>query len=255
MKMNDNRTCREAVDSFIGKKYGAHAEYLWQRDPNSCVYRHEDNRKWFGIIMVIPREKLGLEGSGRVEILNLKLSDVLAVELLTQNAGFFPAYHMGSGSTWVTILLDGTVQPEQIYPLIDESFGVTAPKAKKDKLRAPKEWLIPANPKYYDIESAFRETRVLTWKQGAGIRKGDTVYMYVGAPVSAVLYKCAVEETDIPCDYRGEHLTITKLMKIRLLREYDRERFTFAVLNNEFGIFAVRGPRGVPNSLSIALND
>lgn len=37
--------------------------------------------------------------------------------------------------------------------------------------------------------------------------------MNVGAPVSAVLYKCKVTESDIPYNYQEENLTITALMK------------------------------------------
>ena len=68
-------------------------------------------------------------------------------------------------------------------------------------IRPPKEWLIPSNPKYYDIIHAFDDTDEIDWKQGAGIKTGDTVFMYVGSPVSAVLYKCKVTETDIPYSY------------------------------------------------------
>ena len=78
--------------------------------------------------------------------------------------------------------------------------------------------------------------------------------MYVAAPVSAILYKCRVLETDIPYDYQDKNLTITSLMKIELLKRYDRNKFTFSVLGDEYGIYAVRGPRGVPHSLSDALN-
>ena len=82
---------------------------------------------------------------------------------------------------------------------------------------------------------------------------GDTVFMYVGAPVSAVLYKCKVTETNIPYQYQDKNLTISALMKIRLLKRYAPEQFTFEVLKSEYGIYAIRGPRGVPNSLSSAL--
>ena len=71
--------------------------------------------------------------------------------------------------------------------------------------------------------------------------------------VSAVLYKCKVTETNIPYQYQDKNLTISALMKIRLLKRYAPEQFTFEVLKSEYGIFAVRGPRGVPNSLSEAL--
>ena len=120
-------------------------------------------------------------------------------------------------------------------------------------MRPPKEWIIPANPKYYDIEHAFDYEEEINWKQGAGVKTGDTVFMYVAAPVSAVLFKCKVTETDIPCDFRGGELSIKALMKIKLLKRYAPDEFTFERLKKEYGIFAVRGPRGIPNSLSADL--
>ena len=69
----------------------------------------------------------------------------------------------------------------------------------------------------------------------------------------AVLYKCKVTETDIPYKYEDKNLTINSLMKIELVKKYREDQFTFDVLKKEYGIFAVRGPRGIPNSLSAAL--
>ena len=83
----------------------------------------------------------------------------------------------------------------------------------------------------------------------------DTVYMYVAAPVSAILYRCRVLETDIPYRYEDENLTITALMKVHLERRYPRDQFTFERLRNEFGVSAVRGPRGVPYGLEEALKE
>ena len=42
------------------------------------------------------------------------------------------------------------------------------------------------------------------------------MFMYVGAPVSAILYKCKVTEVDIPYDYEDKNLKITALMNIKL---------------------------------------
>ena len=39
-------------------------------------------------------------------------------------------------------------------------------------------------------------------------------------------------------------------MRLKLQRRYERDRFTFERLSNEFGVTAVRGPRGVPYGLS-----
>ena len=240
---------REDVFQYVRKKYKSEIEYLWLRDPNSAVFRHRDNQKWYGIVMKIPRSKLGLNTDELVDVLNVKLDSPLLADLLTREAGFFPGYHMNH-SNWVSILLDGSVPLDEVCDWIDRSFLVTASAGTKQAARPPKEWLIPSNPKYFDIVHAFDDKDEINWKQGAGIKKGDTVYLYVGAPVSAILYKCKVTETDIPYRFRREGLTIKSLMKIRLLKRYDPKRFTFAVLNEQYRIFAVRGPRGIPEDLS-----
>ena len=49
------------------------------------------------------------------------------------------------------------------------------------------------------------------------------------------------------------NLRITALMKIKLLKRYKLDAFTFEKLGSEYGIYAVRGPRGIPHSLSAAL--
>lgn len=151
------------------------------------------------------------------------------------------------------MLLDGTVAMKELQSLIDESFIVTSKKYRKAQERPPKEWLIPANPKYYDVLHAFDKKDEIDWKQGNGILVGDTVFMYAAAPISAILYKCKVTKTDIPYDYSENGLTIKSLMKIKLLKGYEPNDFTFELLKEEYGIYAVRGPRGIPNSLSEAL--
>ena len=243
---------RQKLFDHVKKKYKAKPEYLWKRYPDYAIFRHSDNNKWFGLVMDVPRYKLGLDGDERVDILNVKLSDPFFVDMLIQREGFFKGYHISKGN-WVSILLDGTVAFDEICNLLDESYVTTASKQKKQKIRPPKEWIVPANPKYYDIVHAFDNTDKIDWKQGAGIKAGDTVFMYVASPISAILYKCKVTETDIPYKYADENLTITALMKIKLLKRYKPEKFTFDVLKEEYGIYAIRGPRGIPNSLSAAL--
>ena len=245
-------TVREKVYQYVKKKYGNEPEYLWLRFPDYAVFRHEDNRKWYGLIMDVPRKNLGLPGEGRVDILNVKLDDLLLADMLVQREGYLRGYHLNRGN-WISILLDGTVPEEEIEDMIDLSYRVTASSRKKQKIRPPKEWVVPANPKYYDIVHAFDQQEEIDWKHGAGIRTGDTVFMYVAAPVSAILYECVVTETDIPFTYADKNLSMTALMKIRLKRRYSPDQFTFERLNNEYGIFAVRGPRGIPNGLSSAL--
>ena len=243
---------RQTVFDYIKKKYHVLPEYPWRKYDSNAVFRHTDNKKWFALVMDVQGNKLGLSGSEYIDVVNLKMDDLFFRDIIIKEDGIMPAYHMNK-MHWVTVLLNGMVPEKRVLELIDMSFLATASAKKKEKVRPPKEWIIPSNPKYYDIIHAFDETDTIDWKQGAGIKMGDTVFMYVGAPVSAVLYKCKVTETNIPYQYQDKNLTISALMKIRLLKRYAPEQFTFEVLKSEYGIYAIRGPRGVPNSLSSAL--
>lgn len=247
------QSLRNETTDYIKSKYNAEPEYLWAKFPNYAVFRHGDNKKCFALIMDIPYDKIDRSKSGRVEILNIKVNDLLLRDLLLRQEGCYRGYHISRGN-WLSVVLDGTFPLENIMSLIDTSFSTTASVKKRQEMRPPKEWLIPSNPKYYDVISAFDNNDIITWKQGRGIKKNDTVFLYVGSPISAILYKCKVIGTDIPFDFQTEGLTIKKLMKIQLQKRYRADDFTFERLKTEYGIFAVRGPRGVPDSLSRALN-
>ena len=243
---------RDQLFAYVKKKYQAEPEYLWRRYPEYAIFRHSDNQKWFGLVMNVKEKSLGVQGEDVVDILNVKLPDPRLADLLIQEPGYFRGYHISRGN-WVSILLDGSVPFEDVCRWLDESYVTTASREKKQKLRPPKEWIVPANPKYYDVEAAFSSADEIDWKQGAGVKKGDTVFLYVAAPISAIFYKCRVTKTDIPFRYNDGKMQMKALMKIKLQKRYPRDRFTFDVLRSEYGIYAVRGPRGIPESLSRAL--
>ena len=243
---------RQTIFNYIKKKYKISPEYPWRRDNTSAVFRHADNKKWFALVMTVQGNRLGLADNCWTDVINLKIDDLFYRDLVLRDDGILPAYHMNK-MHWISVLLDGTVPDDKVFELVDISFMATASARNKEKIRPAKEWIIPSNPKYYDVIQAFNEADLIDWKQGAGIKKGDTVFLYVGAPVSAILYKCKVTETGIPYHYQDKNLTITALMKIKLLKRYPPDQFTFERLKSEFGIYAVRGPRGIPNSLSAVL--
>ena len=243
---------RQNVFDYIKKKYKVLPEYPWRKYGGSAVFRHSDNSKWFALVMDVQGDKVGLSGTDYVDVINLKVDDMFFRDMIIQEDGIMPAYHMNK-MHWISVRLDGTVPEDRVFSLIDMSYLATASAKKKEKIRPPKEWIIPANPKYFDIMHAFDDTDTINWKHGAGIKKGDIVFMYVGAPVSSVMYKCKVIETDIPYNHEHKYITIKALMKIKLQKRYEAERFTFETLKTEYGIYAVRGPRGIPNSLSVAL--
>ena len=228
------------IASLILQRYGIKPEFLWEKTPECGVFRNGRSDRWFAIIMLIGRERLVADEEGEVEVMNLKLDDRVA-EWLGRD-GIYPAYHMNKKS-WVSVALDETLSDEQIMELAAISFGHSDVRG---------EWLFPANPAYYDVIGAFEKSEIINWKQTGKVSVGDTVYLYVGQPYSAIMYGCEVLQTDIPYDYQDANLTIRKLMKIRLLKRYDPDRFSFRVLNG-YGIRAIRGPRGVPAALSEAL--
>ena len=51
---------------------------------------------------------------------------------------------------------------------------------------------------YYDIFGAFRDLKVLDWKQTSTIiAVGDSVYIYVSNPIRAIMFKCKVNKVNL----------------------------------------------------------
>lgn len=125
---------REAVLELAQEQYSTEAEYLWARTPNFAVLRHP-NTKWYGVVMDLPRSRLGLPGEGLVDALNVQCSPLMAGSL-RQQPGILPGYHMNK-EKWITVLLDGTVDLEEIAILLDMSYDIARDKVKR-KMRKPK---------------------------------------------------------------------------------------------------------------------
>ena len=134
------------------------------------------------------------------------------------------------------------------------SFQETSAQKKKrtPRLGGQREWIVPANPKYYDVQKAFQEQDVILWKQSNHITVGDIVYLYVAAPVSALLYRCQALEVDIPYDKEPGELNITRVMRIKKLNEFSADEYPLEKLKS-YGVSAVRGPRNMPSGLSLKI--
>ncbi len=98
-------------------------EYLFAKYPSFAVYRHRQNRKWFAVIMDIPRQKIGLTGDGDICVVNLKC-DTRLIGSFRQAPGIYPAYHM-SKAHWLTVALDGTVKDDTLTFLLNMSYSLT----------------------------------------------------------------------------------------------------------------------------------
>ena len=184
--MNKCSITKEYALNIIEEKYGILPEYPWISHPNYAVFRHSDNKKWFAVLMQVPADRLRLNIEGNVFIINFKC-DPLAIGSFLKEDGVFPSFHMNH-QNWVSVLLDGTVDPDLFGTLLDMSFSSTASNRRKRQNKSGIcEWIIPANPKYYDIVGAFEQNSEITWKQSSNVRPGDILYMYVAAPYSAIM--------------------------------------------------------------------
>ena len=120
---------KEKILEYAKKTYKTTPDAPFSTAPAYLVLRHGDTRKWYALFMDVPRDRLGLEGGGSADILNVKCDPLLSGSL-RMNKGFLPAYHMHR-ENWLTILLDGTVKAEDIYPLLDMSYELTRKKTRK----------------------------------------------------------------------------------------------------------------------------
>ncbi len=238
---------RAELFAFAASAYSTEPEYLWSSSPDAAVLRHSENNKWYAIVMRIPADRLGLRSSEPVDVVNIKCGAVMAGSLLMCE-GIFPAYHMNK-ERWVSVLLGSSADSEQVKALLQMSYEQTLSSSERSSVRRePKEWLVPANPRVYDIGSHLAAEGEICWKQKCKARVGDIVYIYMGAPRSEIAYRCIVAEVDIPNINIIQDSSVDKVMRLRLVRSFSGE-FPLSRLR-EHGVYSVRCTRSVPESLS-----
>ena len=108
----------------VQEKYSNQLEYLWEKSPDTAVLRHEDNQKWYAVLMRIPWDRLDKAREGQVEAVNLKHDQV--ADLLSQK-GIYPAFHMNK-RYWLSLALDDSLQDEEVLELIERSWNLTVKK-------------------------------------------------------------------------------------------------------------------------------
>ena len=114
------------VIQYIWEKYGAKAEYLWDKFPNNAVFRNAKTQKWYAVLLTVEKRKIGIDQNGTIEIIGLKEKPE-KVEALVDGVTYLAGYHMNK-KHWYTICLDGSVPIEEIYERIDNSFDILTKK-------------------------------------------------------------------------------------------------------------------------------
>ena len=113
---------KEQFIEFISDTYTTAPDYPFD-DPNIIVFRHRDNRKWFGIIMTIPKRKINIAQEGNIDIVNLKCAQEI-IDSLWDEQGIYPAYHM-SKKHWISVALNEDVSIDTIKWLTNISYDLT----------------------------------------------------------------------------------------------------------------------------------
>ena len=114
---------RQELAAYLTETYNTTGEHLFTRYPNFLVFRHSGKKKWFAVIMDIPRKNLALTGDGDISVMNLKCDTRLIGSFRTE-PGIYPGWHMNKAH-WLTVALDGTVEDEKIRFLVDMSYELT----------------------------------------------------------------------------------------------------------------------------------
>lgn len=112
--------------------YGTPPDYPFEGDFDTTVLRHTHSRKWYAIIMRVPRRKLGADSDETVDVVNLKLPTELYGSF-TPADGVYPAYHMNK-LHWISVILPD-VREETLSFLVSVSFDATGKGKPRRKSR------------------------------------------------------------------------------------------------------------------------
>ena len=112
---------QKAID-FVHKTYGDELEFLWKKFPDNAVWRRKDTGKWYGAILTVAGNKIGLETGNIVEIIDLRMKADCAKEILSR-PHYLPGWHMNKKS-WFTLVLDGGINDEELFERIKESHAL-----------------------------------------------------------------------------------------------------------------------------------
>lgn len=115
---------RENIINFALSLEGAMADKPFPEDFDTTVLRHADTGKWFGIIMHISGNKVGLSPDIKVDVMNVKCKPEDTFTAREISSGILPAYHMNK-KHWISILLNGMVERELTEALLENSYDLT----------------------------------------------------------------------------------------------------------------------------------
>lgn len=114
------------IIKYVKEKYNDDLEYLWKKFPNNAVWRNKNNNKWYGALLVLEENKLGIESDKIIDIIDLRYQKDNIKEII-DNKKIYEGYHMNKDN-WITIRLNESVDIKEIFKLIDNSYALSLEK-------------------------------------------------------------------------------------------------------------------------------
>ncbi len=115
------------IAALIMDEYAVSPDFPWGqgRYKGTGVFRHQDTRKWFALIMNVRRGDLLKNGDGEtVDIINLKRGLAAETGGREEQLGIYPAYHMDHRH-WISVMLGELQSDEAVMALVADSFRLT----------------------------------------------------------------------------------------------------------------------------------
>jgi len=104
----------------IKELYGDDPVFPWDKFSGYGLFKN--GKKWYALIANVNKSKID-KGNEEVEIINLKVGNEEREKLILRE-GFYNAYHMNK-KYWISIILDGKVDDEEIIKYIKLSHSYT----------------------------------------------------------------------------------------------------------------------------------
>lgn len=111
------------LKTHIKDYYGVEPDYPFEKYPELMTFRHPSNNKWFALAGTVDWSKFDTTKEGLAPFLNVKCEPIF-IESLLKRPGFYPAYHMNK-KLWVSVVLEGSVESEELESLLAVSFDLT----------------------------------------------------------------------------------------------------------------------------------
>ncbi len=227
----------------IGSSFGQKGTRPFAKKPHCCAFGQEKNR-WYAMILAADANAL-LMREGKTEVLEVRCPPEKQEELLARK-GFIRPLQMKKDH-WIGIILEEMVSDEEIMALIGQSRRIAEGRNRPEGSR--KEWVYPANPRYFDLDHGFSVSDQLYWKQSSRVSVGDLVYLYYGMPFGEIRYLCEVTETDIVSKGADDGpIRMETLMRIRRLKFFSGHLLNRSLLK-KYGFTNFRGPRYMSREL------